>query len=112
MTDYEDQVIRRVMSDGKVSDIMSTKPLHPTWISKTHTDDVLVSLKDDGDDFFKLQPSSWRLVQRMTLTRKVLHTYEFREDGVTRLFTLPGRTAENGNSDICVINRTSDETGS
>ena len=35
VTHSPDQVIRRVTSSGKVSDIMSTKPLHPEWISKT-----------------------------------------------------------------------------
>ena len=110
VTHGKDQVIRRVTSAGKVSDIVSTKPLHPTWISKTQTSDILVSLDDGGDDF-KLKPSSRRLVQRMTLTGKVLHTYEFREDDVTRLFTWPVRSAENGNSDICAINRTSRVTG-
>ena len=63
-----------------------------------------------GDDY-KLRLSSRRLVQRMTLTGKILHMYEFREDGSTRLFTYPWKTAENGNSDICVINSTSDDTG-
>ena len=103
-------MIRRFTSAGKVSDIVSTKPLHPSCISKTQTGDLLVTLTDDGDDY-NLRPSSRRLVQRMTLTGKVLHTHKFREDGVTRLFTLPTRTAENGNNDICVINRTSDDTG-
>ena len=93
-----------------MSDIVSTKPLHPHWISKTQTGDILVSLMDDGDPY-KLQPSSRRLVQRMTLTGKVLNTYEFREDGVTGLFTLPKRMTENGNSDICIINRTGGATG-
>ena len=110
MTEYGNKVIRRVTSAGKVSDIISTKPLHPWWISKTQNNDILISLKDYGDDY-KLQPSNRRLVQRMTLTGKVLHTYEFKEDGVTRLFTLPWRTAENGNSDICVINRTGEDPG-
>ena len=110
VTGYKDQVVRRVTSVGKVSDNVSTKHLHPGWISKTLTGDLLVTLRDDGDRY-KLQPSSRRLVQRMTLTGKVLHTFEFREDGVTRLFTLAGRTTENGNSDICVINRTSDDMG-
>ena len=109
VTDFNNQVIRRVTSAGKVSDIVSTKPLHPTYISKTQTD-LLVSLRDGGDPY-KLQPSSRRLVQRMTLTGKVLKTYEFREDGVTRLFIYPYKTAENGNSDICVVNRTSGATG-
>ena len=110
MTGYKDQVIRRVTSAGKVSDIVSTKPLHPDAITMTQTDDILVALKDSGDDY-NLNSSSRRLVQRMTLTGKVLHTYEFREDGVTRLLTFPFRTTENGNSDICVINRTSNDTG-
>ena len=91
MTGYRDQVIRRVISDAKESVVVSTKPLRPTWISKTQTGDVLVTLEDVGD--YKLQPSSRRLVQRMTLTGKVLHTYEFLEDGVTRLFTFAERTA-------------------
>ncbi|KAK3102029.1 hypothetical protein FSP39_008214 [Pinctada imbricata] len=47
----------------------------------------------------------------MTLTGKVLHTYEFREDGKTRLFTLPVRKTENKNSDVCIINRYSDDGG-
>ena len=110
VTYYEDQVIRRVTSAGKESDIMSTKSLYPTFISKAYADDILITLMDDGDNY-KLLPSSRRLVQRMTLTGKVLHTYEFREDGVTRLFTWPSRTTENGNSNICVINHTSDTTG-
>ena len=110
LTHYPDQVIRRITSSDKVSDIVSTKPLHPGWISKTQAGDILVSMRDDGDDY-KLRPSSRRLVQRMTLTGKVLNTYEFQEDGVTRLFTWPVRMAENGNSDICVVNRTSSNTG-
>ena len=109
VTCYKDQVIRRVTSAGKVSDIVSTKPFHPSYISRSQTD-ILVSLGDNGDRY-KLQPSSRRLVQRMTLTGKVLHTYEFLEDGVTRLFIYPYKTAENGNSDICVVNRISDVTG-
>ena len=103
-------VLLRVTLDGKVSDIVSTKPLYPTSISKTHTDDLLVTLRDAGNDY-KLKPSSRRLVQRMALTGKILNTYEFREDGTTRLFTFPELTAENGNTDICVINETGDETG-
>ena len=110
LTDCDKQVIRRVSSNGKDSVIANSKPLYPSCISMTHTDDILVSLGDDGDTY-QLQPSSRRLVQRMALTGKVIHTYEIREDGISRLFTLPGRTAENGNSDICVINRTSDDNG-
>ena len=107
---YKNQVLRRVTSAGEESIILRTKPLHPTYISKTQSDDILVSLVDGGDAY-KLKPSSRRLVQRMTLSGKILNAYEFREDGVTRLFIAPYRLAENGNSDICVINRFGDERG-
>ena len=110
VTDFDKREIRRVTTTGEESVLVRTKPLRPLWISRTQTDDILVNLKDGGDDF-KLGPSSRRLVQRITLTGKVLQTYEFQEDGVTWLFTLPERTAENGNSDICVTNLTSYATG-
>ncbi|KAK3102137.1 hypothetical protein FSP39_009077 [Pinctada imbricata] len=87
-----------------------TKPLHPTYISKTENDDILVTLRDGGD-LYNLTPTSRRVVQRMSLTGKVLHTYEFREDGKTRLFTWPTRTAENKNTDICVVNHLSKNSG-
>ena len=103
VTDHENKVIRRVTT-GADDVIASTGPLSPTWISKTEADDILVSLRDDGD-YYDLDPSSRRIVQQTQLTGEVLHTYEFREDG-TRLFTIPAETAESGNSDICVINRT------
>ena len=109
-THYNNQVVRRFTSCSKEVDIVSKKPLHPNRISKTQTDDVLVTLMDDGD-LYRLQSSSRRLVQRMTLSGKVIHTYEFLEDGATRLFTFPRVTTENGNSDICVINETEDERG-
>ena len=82
----------------------------PLEISNSQTDDILVTLKDDRDHQY-LNPSSRRLVQRLTPKGKVLHTYELREDGTTRLFTLASRTAENGNADICVINLTSKNMG-
>ena len=107
---FDDKVIRRVTSDGKESVVTSSKPLHPTFISKTQTDEILVTLRDGGD-YYDIKPSSRRLVQRMTLTGKVLHTYEFREDGTTRLFTFPYRTTQNGNADICVVNAFNSEHG-
>ena len=110
VTSPQKQTIRRVSQKGKERVFATTKPLLPIFVSKTHTDDILVTLRDGGDDF-KLKPSSRRLVQRMTLKGKVTHAYEFREDGTTRLLNSPERTAENGNSDICVINRTGHATG-
>ena len=111
VTNHNQQGIKRVTADGKVSDIINTKPLHSTVISKTHTNDMLVILVDENGFQFDLQPSSRRLVQKMTLSGKVLNTYEFQGDGKTRLFTLPWKTTENLNSNICVINSTSNDTG-
>ena len=108
-TDTENQVIREVKPDGTDTIIASTKPLLPRWVGKTKAGEILVNLRDDGDNY-NLTPSSRRLVQRMTTSGKVLHTYEFREDGATRLFTWPGRTAENVNSDICAINLLSEDS--
>ena len=115
-TEYNNSLIRRYTPNGKKSVIFSVDPLYPTWIRKTQTDNIIVCLMESWNVFTAiyanaLTPSSRRLVQRMTLKGKVLNTYEFREDDVTRLFTLPWRTAENGNSDICVINRFTPEYG-
>ena len=100
MTDFQNQVIR---SEETV--IARTAPLHPTGISHTKEGDILVTLRDNNSNF-DINPSSRRLVQRMTLTGNVLHTYEFQEDN-KRLFTLPAKTIENGNLDVCVVNRLS-----
>ncbi|KAK3103341.1 hypothetical protein FSP39_018608 [Pinctada imbricata] len=89
---------------------IDTKPLQPTWISKTENDDILVTLRDDGDDY-NLVPTSRRIVQRMTLTGEALHTYEFKKDNKTRLFTCQTKTVENKNTDICVVNGLSKYSG-
>ena len=67
MTGYMKQGIRRVSSTGEESVIVSTKPLHPMTINKTKTDDIIVSLRDDGDRY-NLKSSSRRVVQRITFT--------------------------------------------
>ncbi|KAK3100244.1 hypothetical protein FSP39_016903 [Pinctada imbricata] len=89
---------------------IDTKPLKPTFISITDNDDILVTLVDGGD-LFNLVSTSRRIVQRMTLTGKVLYSYEFREDGKTRLFIRPLNTAENKNTNICVVNKLSKNSG-
>ena len=109
-TDSEKKVIRRYRPDGKKTTIAITKPLLPRWISKTQTDDILVTMRDDGDDF-TLKPSSRRLVQRMSPIGNVLHTYEFQRNGRGKLFTLPHRTVENENSELCVLNSLNENDG-
>ena len=106
----DDQVIRQISLHNEVRDISSTKPLFPTCVSATLSGDILVTLWDRGHHF-DLDSSNRRLVQRMTLKGKIINTYEFQENGTKRLFTFPSRTAENCNTDICVINATSKDKG-
>ncbi|KAK3101536.1 hypothetical protein FSP39_004284 [Pinctada imbricata] len=110
LSEIEKGSISVLTQDEKTITTFDTKSLYPTLISNTENDDILVTLVDSGD-LFNVVPTSRRVVQRMTLTGKVLHTYEFMEDGKTRLFTWPGRTAENKKTDVCVINWLSDESG-
>ncbi|KAK3101441.1 hypothetical protein FSP39_003627 [Pinctada imbricata] len=110
LTSMTDCCIALLTEDEETIKTIVTKPLHPTPISKTENGDILVTLMDDGDQY-NLTPTSRRVVQRMTLTGKVLYTYEFREDGKTRLFTYPVRTTENKNTDVCVVNWVSGGSG-
>ncbi|KAK3100692.1 hypothetical protein FSP39_023861 [Pinctada imbricata] len=89
---------------------IDTESLLPINISKTENEDILVTLVESGDAY-NLVPTSRRIVQRMTLTGKVLHTYEFKDDGKTRLFIWPRRTSENKNTNICVVNKFSEDSG-
>ncbi|XP_062599217.1 uncharacterized protein LOC134260684 [Saccostrea cucullata] len=72
---------------------------------------LLVTLRDNESDLFKLESHSRRLVRHITVTGDVIHEYGYQEDGQTRLFTCPARVTQNSNSDICVVNRTSLTTG-
>lgn len=47
----------------------------------------------------------------MKPTGHVIREYEYHENGLTRLFTIPYRVKQNGNTDICVVNMTSKSTG-
>ncbi|KAK3094321.1 hypothetical protein FSP39_000314 [Pinctada imbricata] len=103
------QILIRDQNGKKISEF-STKPLRASSISKAENDEILVTLREKGDDY-NLLPTSRRAVQRMTLTGDVLNTYEFMEDGTTRLFTLPVSTVENKNNDVCVVNWISNMSG-
>ncbi|KAK3094324.1 hypothetical protein FSP39_000328 [Pinctada imbricata] len=100
-------VIRSEENGQKIAEF-HTEPFRPTKVSKTDNDEILVILGDLDDSNL---PTSRRMVRRMTLTGKVLHTYEFREDGKTRLFHHPLSTIENKNTDVCTINWPNDDSG-
>ncbi|XP_062574109.1 uncharacterized protein LOC134235950 [Saccostrea cucullata] len=95
---------------GSVSTVISTDPLGPMGICQSVDGGLLVTLRDDESDRYKLDSHSRRLVRHITVTGDVIHEYEYQEDGQTRLFTFPYRVTQNSNSDICVVNSKSKTT--
>ena len=109
---HHNNTVRRVTAGGNVSVIMNPSPFIPAIIHPTQTDDFMLSLwNDDLAIDYDLLPSSRRLVQLVAKSGKVLQTYEFREDGITRLFTYPNFATQNTNSDICITNLTGRHVG-
>ncbi|XP_078330635.1 uncharacterized protein LOC144624627 [Crassostrea virginica] len=72
--------------------------------------ELLITLKDSESDQYEVNSRSRRLVRHVTFSVDIIREYEFLENGAeqTRLFTDPWRVTQNGNTDICVINGTSD----
>ncbi|XP_061184998.1 uncharacterized protein LOC133193013 [Saccostrea echinata] len=110
-TDFSNNSISCLSPSGSLSTVVSTDPLVPGGICHSVDGGLLLTLRDIDSDHYKLNSHSRRLVRHITVTGDVILEYEYQEDGQTRLFTLPGRVAQNRNSDICVLNSTSDTTG-
>ncbi|KAK3094878.1 hypothetical protein FSP39_007420 [Pinctada imbricata] len=110
LVSFDQSSISVLTQDEEKITEFDTNPLYPFWITKTMKDEIIVTLIDNGDHY-NLLPSSRRVVHLMDLTGDMLHSFEFKEDGKTRLFTLPMKTAENKNTDICVINWFSESSG-
>lgn len=89
---------------------ISTKPLAPEGVTLANNGGILVTLVDDSTKF-TLDATSRRLVRLMTLSGEVTRDYEYREDGKSRLFTLPRRAIQKRNGDICVIDFLSETQG-
>ncbi|XP_061184795.1 uncharacterized protein LOC133192804 [Saccostrea echinata] len=110
-SDFSNNSISRLSPSGSVSTVISKDPLAPIGICQSVDGGLLVTLIDNESDDYKLESHSRRLVRHITVTGDVIHEYEYQEDGQTRLFMYPFRVTQNSNSDICVVNRTSDTTG-
>ncbi|XP_062608666.1 uncharacterized protein LOC134270466 [Saccostrea cucullata] len=108
-TDEINKSIRCLSPSGSVSTVISTDPLIPGGICQSVDSGLLVTLIDRESDPYKLNSLSRRLARHMTMTGDVIHDYEYQEDGHTKLFTLPYSVTQNSN--ICVVNRSSDTTG-
>ena len=102
LCNQEGTTIFKIDSSGKISVWVNVEPLLPRFIGHTLHDTVLVSVVDDL--FAPRTVESQRKVQMMSLSGKVLRTYEYGDDGTTPVFTFPGRVTQNYNSDVCVVN--------
>ncbi|KAK3093617.1 hypothetical protein FSP39_018191 [Pinctada imbricata] len=101
--------INMVNQDGEVILLKDTKPLYPTFIGRSLDGGILVSMIDKPD--FQRQDFSKRVVQHINLTGSIKKTYAYEEDNTTPLFTYPESVTQNTNTDICVINFSSESTG-
>ena len=111
ITDRKNNSISRLSPSGSASRVFSTHPLRPIAICQTLDNGLFLNLGDTETDYYQPNSLSRRLVRHVTMKGDVIREYEYQEDGQTRLFTIPKRIAQNGNTDICVINWTKESTG-
>jgi hypothetical protein len=105
VTDSENEAVVCLSPSRSASTVVSTYPWEPLGICQSLDGGLLVTLGDEESD------TATGLLRHMTLTGDVIRDYEYQEDGQTKLFTEPVRVKQNGNSDICVVNTTSDDKG-
>ncbi|XP_062576216.1 uncharacterized protein LOC134238109 [Saccostrea cucullata] len=110
-TDCVKKSINCLSPSGSVSTVICTVQLVSIGICQSVDGGLLVTLMDGESGLHKLDSRSRRLVRHITMTGDVIHEYEYKEDGHTRLFKWPQRITQNSNSDICVANITGDTTG-
>lgn len=107
--DYMAQCIKKLSPTGAISVVKETKPLTPLGISLMHDGCLLVTL--DSEEFSSTTGKCKNMVWHMTQAGRVLKEYEFSLDGKTKLFVCPYRAVQNGNSDICVVDVMTSNTG-
>ena len=101
-SDYTKQVVVSIEHSGKTSNIMVTSPLYPFNVGPALNGNILVTLVDKFK--YTRTADSQRKVQMITPGGELLHTYEFGEDCVTPVFTMPWKPTQNFNSNVCAIN--------
>lgn len=110
-TDFNNKSIVSLSSSDSVSTVFSTAPLVPLGICQSTVRGLLVSLRDTQSERYQPDSSSRRLVRHVTVAGDIIREFEYQEDSQTRLFTVPWRVKQTGNTDICVVNWTSESTG-
>ena len=99
---YRKEVVLRMDSNCKTSTLINTSPLRRFHVGNGLYENMLVTLVDSLS-YSKTQ-NSRRLVQMVTPRGEVIHTYEFDEDGVTPVLTIPSSPTQNFNTNVCVVN--------
>ncbi|XP_061178375.1 uncharacterized protein LOC133187016 [Saccostrea echinata] len=94
---------------GKSQDLNSVS-LTET-ISFRYGDRLMVVLRALCEDYCYIREADLPYTEQINKEGDVIHDYEYQEDGQNRLFTWSRRVTQNSNSDICVMNHTSDTTG-
>ncbi|XP_062597752.1 uncharacterized protein LOC134259167 [Saccostrea cucullata] len=110
-TDVDSRSIARLSPSGSVSVVLKTDPLLPGGICSQRSGGLLVTLNENTSQWMNSNSDSKHLVRHVSLTGDTIREYEYTPDGKTKLFTLPVKVAQNGNSDICVVNWTSRTKG-
>lgn len=111
VTQYKNKSIVRLFPSDSVSANFSTVPLKPEGICQSTEGELLVTLTDGDSNRCEMDSHNRSLVRHVTLRGDVIREYENQADGQTRLFTIPYRVKQNGNTDICVVNRTDIASG-
>lgn len=106
MSDYYDMKVKMLTKSGEIIDIADTKPLHPFGLCSTMDDNFIVCLVD-GDDCV-ISANSVRGLAKINRDGQTIQ--EIKNSNDSRLFTKPYRVSENRNSDILVVDWTSDRT--
>ncbi|XP_061183178.1 uncharacterized protein LOC133191404 [Saccostrea echinata] len=95
------------IKDGEIKIITNLSPFEPLGVALSLKKELLVGTKD--------RFNTRRIVQKMAINGRVLHSYEY-EEGHREwikyyLFNSPDRVAENFNRDLCVVDTMSRNTG-
>lgn len=113
-TDNSTNYIVQHSSSGSVVSLFCNA-LSPIGICQSIDKGLLITFIDVASDLESVisrpKSSTRCLVSHMKPTGHVIREYEYHENGRTRLFTVPYRVKQNGNTDICVVNMTSKSTG-
>lgn len=92
---------------GKQSVLRDLSPLKPTCVHVTALGDIIVGVKDVGQNFV-VSDSSKRQLVVLTPGRKLKSTFEY-DTNKTRLFTYVWHVTSTNCGEICIIDRLSDD---